>query len=98
MVWHASRPVACSLPQSLTHCGSGETRSTFDGGCGAAGWPPSAPGAPGVGAAGAGAAGFSFAVCASAAPEAKARLVASAAAPKRVIGRLIKDPFKPYAK
>jgi hypothetical protein len=41
MVAQASRPLAGSLAQNLAHCGSGDTRSTFDGGAGAPGaaWP-----------------------------------------------------------
>ena len=58
IVWQASRPVVCSLPQSFTHCGSGDTRSTLDGIWGCCG-PAGAPGA--------GAAGFAGAFWASAA-------------------------------
>src|ERR1700733_14752096 len=45
IVAQASLPVLGSLAQNLAHCGSGDTRSTFDGGTGAAGWPGCAPGA-----------------------------------------------------
>src|SRR6516162_6417960 len=54
MVAQASLPVFGSLAQNLAHCGSGDTRSTFEGGGGVAGWPCEAgwPCAPCTGAAG----------------------------------------------
>ena len=55
---------------------------------------PADPGG-GAAAAGAGAAGFAGAFCARAAPAPSARLNASAAAPRRVTGKLINRPFKP---
>ncbi len=82
IVAQASRLVLGSLAQNFAHCGSGDTRSTFDGGGGGAGW----AGAPGAGAAGAGAgaAGFAGGVCATAAPAPRTTLNASAAAPERM--------------
>ena len=88
IVAHASRPFEGSLAQNLAHCGSGDTRSIFDGGAGAC-W-AGAPGAAGA----AGAAGFSGFVCANAAP-ASATLIASAAPLKRMTGNLINRPFEP---
>src|SRR5580698_3792014 len=90
MVAQASRPLAGSLAQNLAHCGSGETRSTFEG---AAGW-GGAPGAAWPGAAGTpGAAGLAGACCADAAP-ASATLTARAAALARMTWNLINRPFE----
>src|ERR1700729_3797530 len=87
MVAQASRPLAGSLAQNLAHCGSGDTRSTFDGGAGAPGtaWPGTA-GAPGA----AGLAG----VCCANAPPASATLTARAAALARMSWNLINRPFE----
>src|ERR1700722_15276944 len=90
MVAQASRPLAGSLAQNLAHCGSGDTRSTFEGG---AGW-PGAPGAAWPGTAGApGAAGLAGACCAKA-PPASATLTARAAALARMTWNLINRPFE----
>src|ERR1700678_3039972 len=90
MVAQASRPLAGSLAQNLAHCGSGDTRSTFEGGAGWAG----APGAAWPGAAGTpGAAGLAGACCANA-PPASARLTARAATLARMTWDLINRPFE----
>src|ERR1700722_9167326 len=90
MVAQASRPLAGSLAQNLAHCGSGDKRSTFEGGAGWAG----APGAAWPGAAGApGAAGFAGVCCADA-PPASATLSARAAALARMTWNLINRPFE----
>ncbi|HEY5203162.1 MAG TPA: hypothetical protein VIJ63_00995 [Roseiarcus sp.] len=86
IVAQASLPLAGSLAQNFAHCGSGDTRSTFDGG---AGWPgaawPGAAGTPGVvGLAGA---------WADAAP-ASPTLTARAAALARTSWNLINRPFE----
>src|ERR1700722_17779234 len=87
MVAQASRPLAGSLAQNFAHCGSGDTRSTFEGG---AGWPgaawPGAAGAPGT-------AGLAGACCADVAP-ASATLTAKAAALARMTWNLINRPFE----
>src|ERR1700679_1329358 len=90
MVAQASRPLAGSLAQNLAHCGSGDTRSTFEG---AAGW-GGAPGAAWPGAAGTpGAAGLAGAGCEDAAP-ASGTLTARAAALARMTWNLINRPFE----
>src|ERR1700723_1461057 len=89
MVAQASRPLAGSLAQNLAHCGSGDTRSTFEGGAGWAG----APGAAWPGAAGAPGAGFAGVCCADA-PPASATLSARAAALARMTWNLINRPFE----
>src|SRR6202020_2542815 len=87
MVAQASRPLAGSLAQNLAHCGSGDTRSTFEGGAGWAGAVlPGTAGAPGaVGLAG---------VCCADAPPASAMLTARAAALARMTWNLINRPFE----
>src|SRR5580704_6013345 len=82
MVAQASLPLAGCLAQNLAHCGSGDTRSTFDGGAGCG----AAAGAPGT-------AGWAGACCASAAP-ASATLIARAAALARMSWNLINRPFE----
>src|ERR1700722_1372528 len=85
MVAQASRPLAGSLAQNFAHCGSGETRSTFEGGAGWGGAPGAAwPGAAGVPGA-AGLAGGCFA---------NAPLTARAAALARMTWILINRPLE----
>src|SRR6202161_4997946 len=90
MVAQASRALAGSLAQNLAHGGSGDTRSTFEGGAGWAG----APGAAWPGAAGTPGAACLAAACCANAPPASASLTARAATLARMTWNLINRPFE----